>query len=65
MFYVFMKKASALKAIKFYFEKSEKRLRDRSRETSVTTLNKGINKAKSMKSGFLIPTLREKNNLRA
>ena len=52
----------AVKAMKFYFEKSEKRFRGRPRESIVTTLNKDINRAESMNRGFPIPTLRRKED---
>ena len=42
----------------FYFERSEKGIRGRTRETIVTTLNKDINGAKSIKRAFPIPTLK-------
>ena len=48
----------AVKAMKFHFEESEKRFRGRPRESIVTTLNKDINRAKSMNRGVPIPTLR-------
>ena len=48
----------AVKAMKFYFEESEKRFRPR--ESIVTTLNEDINGAKSMNRDFPIPTLKEK-----
>ena len=53
---------SAVKAMKFYFEESEKRFRGIPRESIVTTLNKDINRAKSMNRGFPLPTLRRKED---
>ena len=49
-------------ATKFYFEESEKRFRGRPRESIVPTLNKDINRAKSINRNFPIPTLRRKED---
>ncbi len=38
----------AARAMKFYFERSEKGFRGRPQETIVTTLNKGITRARSI-----------------
>ena len=52
----------AVKAMKFYFEGSEKRFRGRPRETLVTTLNKDITRARSMERSFPIPTIKSKKD---
>ena len=48
--------------MKFYFEESDKRFGGRPRESIVITLNKDINRAKSMNRDFPIPTLRRKED---
>ena len=53
---------TAVKAMKFHFEESKKRFRGRPKESIVRTLNKDINRAKSMNRDFLIPTLRRKED---
>ena len=50
----------AVKAMKFYFERSEKGFRGRPRESIVTTLNKDITRARSMERSFPIPTIKSK-----
>ena len=50
----------AVKAMEFYFEESEKRFRGRPRGSIVTTLNKDINRAKSMNRGFPNTNFEEK-----
>ena len=52
----------AVKAMKFYFEGSEKRFRGRPRETLVTTLNKDITRARSMERSFPIPIIKSKKD---
>ena len=52
----------AVKAMKFYFEESDKRFRGRPRESIVITLNIDINRAKSLNRDFPIPTLRRKED---
>jgi len=54
----------AVQAMKFYFEESEKKFRGRPRESIVTTLNKDINRAKSINRDFLIPTLRREEDFK-
>ena len=56
---------SAVKAMKLYFikKRSEKAFRGRPRETIVTTINKDITRARSMERSFLIPTMRNKEDL--
>ena len=49
--------------MKLYFETSEKGFRGSPRETMVTTLNKDITRARSMKRSFPIPTIRNKEDL--
>ena len=50
----------AVKAMRFYFEGSERGFRGRPRETLVTTLNKDINRARAMERSFPLPNI--KNN---
>lgn len=52
----------AVKAMKFYFERSEKGFRGRPRESIVTTLNKDITRARSMKRDFPIRALKKKED---
>ena len=54
----------AVQTMKFYFEESEKKFRGRPRESIVTTLNKDINRAKSINRDFLIPTLRREEDFK-
>ena len=54
----------AVQAMKFYFEESEKKFRGKPRESIVTTLNKDINRAKSINRDFPIPTLRRKEDFK-
>ena len=51
-----------IKAINFYFEKSEKDFKGRPRETLVTTLNKDIKREKSIKRDILLPTFKKKED---
>ena len=53
----------AVKAMKLYFERSDKGSRGRPRETIVTTLNKDITRVRSMEGSFPIPILRNKEDL--
>ncbi|XP_065062423.1 uncharacterized protein LOC135689200 [Rhopilema esculentum] len=50
----------AVKAMRFYFEGSERGFRGRPRETLVTTLNKDITRARAMERSFPLPNI--KNN---
>ena len=51
-----------VKAIRFNFERTEKGFKGRPTETIATTLNKDINRAKSMKRDFPILTLNRMEN---
>ena len=55
-------KTPAVKAMKFYLERSEKGLRGRPRETIVTTLNKDITREKLRKRDFPVSTFRRKED---
>ncbi|XP_065071848.1 uncharacterized protein LOC135696396 [Rhopilema esculentum] len=50
----------AVKAMRFYFEGSERGFRGRPRETLVTTFNKAITRARAMERSFPLPNM--KNN---
>ena len=49
--------------MKFYFERSENGSKGRPPETIATTLNKDNTRARSMKRSFLIPTIKNKEDL--
>ena len=53
---------SAIKTVRFYFERSEKGYRGRLRESIVTTLNKDIKRADWIKRDVPIPPLRRKQD---